>query len=200
MQPDLVSAAKPASLIYILPSIVERIDLAKLFPTDQPLEVELGSVGPGEGLLMGTVATWVLYTLISRQFSKQFSPLAMTFGACFTGWLMLTIAALAQGALFVLGDLSWRGESAIVFLGLFGTAISFTWYSEAIARIGTTRAAAFINLVPVFAVLLGALMLGERLGSAVLGGGVLVMAGVWLTNRSGRGAKPLKPRYADETA
>ncbi len=31
------------SLIYTLPSIVERIDLAKLFPTTQPLEVELGS-------------------------------------------------------------------------------------------------------------------------------------------------------------
>ncbi len=31
------------SLIYTLPSIVERIDLAKLFPTNQPLEVELGS-------------------------------------------------------------------------------------------------------------------------------------------------------------
>ena len=32
----------PASLIYDLPSIVERMDLAKLFPRLQPLEVELG--------------------------------------------------------------------------------------------------------------------------------------------------------------
>jgi tRNA (guanine-N7-)-methyltransferase len=32
----------PASLIYDLPSIVERMDLAKLFPKPQPLEVELG--------------------------------------------------------------------------------------------------------------------------------------------------------------
>jgi len=31
------------SLPYTLPSILERIDLARLFPTDQPLEVELGS-------------------------------------------------------------------------------------------------------------------------------------------------------------
>ena len=31
------------NLIYTLPSILERIDLASLFPTDQPLEVELGS-------------------------------------------------------------------------------------------------------------------------------------------------------------
>jgi len=31
------------SLIYTLPSILDRIELASLFPTDQPLEVELGS-------------------------------------------------------------------------------------------------------------------------------------------------------------
>jgi tRNA (guanine-N7-)-methyltransferase len=43
MQPVPVSTAVPMSLIYTLPSIVERIDLAKLFPTQQPLEVELGS-------------------------------------------------------------------------------------------------------------------------------------------------------------
>ena len=34
--------AASADLIYELPSIVERIDLAKLFPQGQPLEVELG--------------------------------------------------------------------------------------------------------------------------------------------------------------
>jgi len=33
---------KPASLIYDLPSIVERLDLAKLFSRPQPLAVELG--------------------------------------------------------------------------------------------------------------------------------------------------------------
>jgi len=38
------------SLIYELPSIVERIALATLFPTSQPLEVELGS-GDGSFLV-----------------------------------------------------------------------------------------------------------------------------------------------------
>ena len=36
-------AESAASLIYELPSIVERLDLAQLFPRSQPLEVELGS-------------------------------------------------------------------------------------------------------------------------------------------------------------
>jgi tRNA (guanine-N7-)-methyltransferase len=38
------------SLIYALPSIVERIDVSKLFPADQPLELELGS-GDGSFLV-----------------------------------------------------------------------------------------------------------------------------------------------------
>lgn len=50
------------------------------------------------------------------------------------------------------------------------------------------RAAAFINLVPVFAVLLGALLLDERLGAGVLGGGAAVLAGVLITHRAGRPA------------
>ena len=154
----------------------------------QPLLILSGAVGFGELLLLGTAVSWVSYTLISRHCSRQFSALALTFGACLTGWLMLTAAALVDGSLFALGATTWRGWSSIVFLGLFGTALAFTWYSQAIVRIGTTKSAAFINLVPVFAVLLGTLLLDERLASAVLAGGALVIVGVFLTNRPARPA------------
>ena len=63
------------------------------------------------------------------------------------------------------------------------TAAGFTWYSEAISTIGATRSAAFINLVPMFAVLLGAVLLDERLAHGALAGGACVIVGVWLTNR-----------------
>jgi tRNA (guanine-N7-)-methyltransferase len=43
MDQDVASTAQPANLIYALPSIIERIDLGRLFPKPQPLEVELGS-------------------------------------------------------------------------------------------------------------------------------------------------------------
>ena len=155
----------------------------------QPQRLFSGGVGFGEMLLLGTAVSWVAYTLISRHCSRHFSALALTFGGCLTGWLMLTAAALADGSLFALSATSWRGWSGIVFLGVFGTALAFTWYSQAIARIGTTKAAAFINLVPLFAVVLGALLLDERIGGAVLAGGALVMVGVFLTNRAANAGK-----------
>src|SRR6266702_7384120 len=50
MQQEPLSIGKNDPLIYPLPSILERLDLTKLFPTDQPLEVELGS-GDGSFLV-----------------------------------------------------------------------------------------------------------------------------------------------------
>lgn len=70
--------------------------------------------------------------------------------------------------------------ASVVFLGLFGTALGFTWYADGVMRLGATRAGLYINLVPVFAVLQGALLLGERVGAASLAGGLLVIAGVLL--------------------
>ncbi|MCB1941713.1 MAG: DMT family transporter [Candidatus Accumulibacter sp.] len=144
-----------------------------------------GEVGLGEWLIIGCAALWAIYTFVGRRGTRSLSPLAMTFGASVTGWLMLTLAALLQGSLFAMTATTWRGWSSIVFLGLFGTALAFTWYAEAVQRIGATRSAAFINLVPVSAVILGAVLLGERPGIAVLTGGALVIAGVFITNRAG---------------
>ena len=50
MQSHAAPSTEPPSLIYELPSIVERIDLAKMFASEQPLEVELGS-GDGSFLV-----------------------------------------------------------------------------------------------------------------------------------------------------
>jgi tRNA (guanine-N7-)-methyltransferase len=53
MQSAFVSIIQSESLLYSLPSILERIDLTKLFPKPQPLEVELGS---GDGSFLATYA------------------------------------------------------------------------------------------------------------------------------------------------
>ena len=49
--------------------------------------------------------------------------------------------------------------------------------------IGPARAAVFINLVPVVAIALGVLLLGEPLELSMLAGGALVVAGIWILNR-----------------
>ena len=147
-----------------------------------PLALIEGTVGVGEWLIIGCVLSWAAYTFIGRQATKTLSPLATTFYGSLVGALFLGIAALIQGAIEPLAW-SWRVWSGMFFLAIFGTAIAYTWFTEAVHQLGAGHASVFINLVPVFAVLQAALLLDERLGLSVLFGGLLVIAGVWLTTQ-----------------
>lgn len=143
-----------------------------------------GSVGIGELLILGCVVLWSIYTFTGRKITLHHSALSMTFGASLTGWLGLTLMAILRGEWLEIGRLQWNSSLAIVFLGLFGTALAFTWFADAVARIGPSRAGMFINLVPVFAVLLGSVLLNEPIPPSVLGGGALILIGVIITNRT----------------
>ena len=146
-----------------------------------PLALFQGTVGLGEWLIVGCVMSWTAYTFIGWQASGRFSPLATTFYASLSGAVLLGLAALVQGNIDP-AAWSWRVWSGMGFLAIFGTAIAYTWFTDAVHRLGAGHASIFINLVPVFAVLQAALLLDERLGLAVLAGGALVIAGVWLTS------------------
>lgn len=166
------------------------------------LDLLTGSVGLGELLIIGCVIFWAVYTFIGRRATQTLSPLAATFGAALTGWAMLTVAALVDGSLFDAARVTWKGGASIAFLGLLGTAVAFTWYADAVRLLGATRAGAFINLVPVFAVLTGTLLLDEQLGPVVLAGGALVIAGVLITNRAGRAVTlpAVAPKAGEQSA
>lgn len=147
-----------------------------------PLALLRGTVGIGEWLIVGCVLTWTAYTFIGRRATELLSPLATTLYASLAGALLLGLAALVQGDIAP-ADWSWRVWTSMLFLALFGTAIAYTWFTEAVHRLGAGHASVFINLVPVFAVLQAALLLDEHLGLPVLFGGMLVIGGVWMTTR-----------------
>ena len=145
-----------------------------------PLALLHGAVGVGEWLILGCVLCWTAYTFIGRHATKTLSPLAATLWASLIGAALLGTTAWLQGGAEI-AEWSWRVWASVVFLAIGGTALAFTWFADGVKRLGAARASVFVNLVPVFAVLQAAVLLGERLELPVLGGGLLVITGVWLT-------------------
>jgi drug/metabolite transporter (DMT)-like permease len=56
-------------------------------------------------------------------------------------------------------------------------------YNYAVSRLPASQAAAFVNLIPVFTLLMAMLLLGESLNPAQWLASTLVFAGVWLSQR-----------------
>jgi len=148
-----------------------------------PLAVLQGGLGRGELYILGCVVSWVLYSLTGKHTMKEISPLAAVTYSCLIGGAMLFAPACMEGLFTDVAGyrtVDWLG---ITYLGFFGSVLGFTWFYEGIQKIGASRAAVFINFVPVSAVILAFFLLRETLGISLVTGGAMVIGGAYLTNR-----------------
>lgn len=112
------------------------------------------------------------------------TPLAVATLQITMGAGILALATPAFGWQPVELDAAVAGS--IVVLGLAGTGYAFVLLNRLIADLGPTSASTVTYLLPVIAVLLGAVVLGEELTARVLAGMVVVLVGVGLTQHGGR--------------
>jgi drug/metabolite transporter (DMT)-like permease len=140
------------------------------------------SVGLGELLMFGAISSWAAYTIIGRHALRGLSPIAASSYASLWGLLLLGCGAAYELPALDVRLVDWQVLASIVYLGALGTAVSFIWYYEGVKAIGPARASVFINLVPVFGILLSALLLREPILISMVAGGMLVIIGVTLTN------------------
>lgn len=169
-------------LIRVLGIPLSVIGALVVITKGHPLMILSGDIGRGELLISGCVLSWTLYSIIGKSAMRGLSPLAAVCWSSLAGTVLLLIPALSYGSFAEALNFPWTAWLSIGYLGAFGTVIGFLWYFEGIKSIGPSRAAVFINFVPVNGVLLATLLLGEPLDISLLGGGCLVVCGAYLAN------------------
>lgn len=142
-----------------------------------------GSAGVGEFLMLMCVLCWAVYSLIGKGMMKELSALKLVAYSSAVGTVALGFGALGEGLLHEVYDYSLTSWVCILYMAVFATVIGFLWYYEGIKKIGAVKAGLFINFVPVWAIIFSVLILKEAVTLSLFGGGVLVICGVFLTNR-----------------
>jgi drug/metabolite transporter (DMT)-like permease len=135
----------------------------------------------GDLLVMGAVATWAAYSIGSRSLLSRYSPLVVT------GFTMI-VGALVYLPLGVpsLLRLDWSAVSGMAWVGMVYSAVLalvvayLIWYT-AVQRIGNSRTSLYSNVVPLVAMAIAALTIGEPLTARKIAGAVAVLAGLALT-------------------
>lgn len=155
---------------------------AYVISNGSPNSILSGSFGRGELAILGCVGSWATYSLIGRTVLSALSPLATVFYSSFIGTLFLLWPAYNKGLFSQITTISILDWTMLSFLGFFGTALGFSLYYQAIKNIGATRAGVFINLVPLFSIILSWFILGESIKPMVITGGIVLLTGVALTN------------------
>ncbi len=151
-----------------------------------------GTEGAGGGqpwlggtLIVLALVSWALFSIGGRRVMERFSPLTVN-------WTTLLISILLQIPLLwtdqkmmIAGvdSVPVSGWVALLYLIVFATALGQQAWLYGVQGIGPSRAGIFANLIPVSALLLSFVILGEAIGWKEVGGIILILAGVWLVNR-----------------
>jgi drug/metabolite transporter (DMT)-like permease len=139
----------------------------------------------GGTLVVLGLVSWAFYTIGGRRMMERFSPLTVnwtTLGLSLVPQIpMLWFDQKALGSGF--DSVSGSGWIALAYLILFATALGQQAWLYGVKRIGPSRAGVFINLIPVSALALSTMILGELIGLREVAGVALTLAGVWMVNR-----------------
>ena len=136
----------------------------------------------GNILIFLAMICWATYSNIGKSVMKETSPLITTAGASVVGTFLFLFPALTEqfwtgGILLNIGF--WLG---VGYLGAFATVVGFLLYFRGIHAVGATKAAIFINLVPIIGTLLSVVFLHEPLYWPFVVGLVLVVSGITIIN------------------
>jgi len=140
----------------------------------------------GDWLVLGSAFTWALYTVATRDLARRRHPLAVTFAIVAIATAATAVVFCFTADLAAIRALSPRGLAALLYLAIPGLALGQWFWQEGVARLGASRAGLYLYLEPLATLALAVPLLGEPFGPFIALGGAMVLAGVYLGQRTGR--------------
>ena len=140
-----------------------------------------GATVGGDLLMMVSVGCWAAYTLGASRLIARHSPLYVTGISMAIGTVPYVLISLPQVA-----KVDWAAVSAATWVSLVLSALLalnlayLIWYIG-VQRIGAARTSVYSNVVPIVAVAVAAVWLGEPMTTVKMAGAAAVLTGVALT-------------------
>jgi drug/metabolite transporter (DMT)-like permease len=149
------------------------------------------SFGTPLGVAFGVASavSWALGTVYFKRYAGRLPVLWAVGGPFLLGGVCITGLGLALEAP---SGITWTGTfvASLLYASLVGTALAWVLWLGLIRAGEASRVASYVFLVPLVAVVLGALFLGETVGPSLLVGAAFVVSGIYLVNR--RGERPAR--------
>jgi drug/metabolite transporter (DMT)-like permease len=132
----------------------------------------------GDAWVLAAVFSWAIYTVLLARRPAGLHPMALL--------TVLVAIGLAWIAPFYAVE-RWRGApmtwdgptvASLGYVGVLASVVAYVAWNQGVAELGAERSGAFLHLLPAFAAVLAALLLGETFHAYHAAGIALVLLGV----------------------
>lgn len=136
----------------------------------------------GDWLVLASCLTWTIYTILNKKLSSG-PPLAVTTAILGMAAIMaVPPVAIASGPA-VYASLPSEAIWALLYLGIMCFGLGYWFWIEALSRKTAGQVGVYLYFEPISTMLVAPFILGESITPSLLGGGALVVLGVWLVER-----------------
>jgi drug/metabolite transporter (DMT)-like permease len=156
-------------------------------------KAEDGFSRPGLGtiVLLGAALSWSIGSVLSRRFQFKTDTFVATGWQVFAAGIFNLIFTVATGSLHR-AVWTWRGFGAVLYLSIFGSLFGLVAFTYLLKNVAVTKVSTYAFVNPVIAVLLGVLILHEKLAPAELLGMAVIVCAVAMViySKVNRGKNP----------
>ncbi len=143
----------------------------------------LSSSFAGNILVLFSALCWGLYVIMNKRVLRQYSPLLLTTSAFIFGSLLLFILCVFSRNFSVITGLSATSWLFVIYLGLISSGLTYLLWNYVLKRMEASKASVFLFLIPIVAILLGKIILAEKITPSLVVGTGLVLSGIYLVER-----------------
>ncbi len=143
------------------------------------------SFNKGDLYMLLAIFMWSLYSVGMKRAAGLF-PATPFLLVQVAAALLLLIPLSAVELVMLSPEIDWSPSSIVglLYIGLFASIVAFLSWNRAIELAGPQRCAGFLNLIPLFSAIFATAFTGESIHLYHLLGTVLIVTGVYLTNRA----------------
>jgi drug/metabolite transporter (DMT)-like permease len=173
-----------AQLFFILASVLGVVFIVLMSGSNS-------SAGHYAGILslFGAVLAAGVYNILSRKLSSSFTPVEITFVMMWTGAVVFNSISAVTGVINgnldkYITSLGSAGTLVpILYLGTLSSVCAFFMVNYMLSKLPASNSSVFSNLTTVISIIAGVFIRHEAFHWYQLAGGVIIILGVWGTNR-----------------
>lgn len=136
----------------------------------------------GDIIMIVAVLCWAIYSVMSKKVMPKYSPIIITAYSFLVCLVILIPFVIYENPFTYIRDVTWKGWTSVIYMAIFPSVIGYLVQQVSIKEIGPSKTMAFINLVPVFSIILSVLILNESLSSIKIISALIIITGVYLNS------------------
>lgn len=148
----------------------------------------------GDLLILGAVVSAAFYMVLARDLSQRLTSVQITSFQMFYGTFFFAPLFMLNAGSIQWAQVSLQSIGALVFLAIFSSVLAFLFYNYALSQIPASRAAIYLNGIPVVTAIGAWTILGERLNLLQGAGALLVVTAVMLANSNDTNKSSVEPQ------